>query len=166
MLHGQVRHHFMHRVEGFIARLLGMRLVWLHPQTGDLLLDGLPHVPEECPVCRGHGLVGVARGVHVVHGLDVSLAGPCHAGLVEAGEWVWVGEHDGVVRGGVVEAGHLPPEEEVPGVCRVMVRLGVGQVVALLGVGGVGELQAGDVAGLHEGVHGGHGGGDGVGWPG
>ena len=166
MFHGEVGHYLMHRVESFIARFLGMRLVRLHPETSDLLLHGLPHVPEESSVCCGAHLMAVPGSVHVVHGLDVSLAGPGHAGLVEAGEWVWVGEHDGVVRGGVVEAGHLPPEEEVPGVCRVMVRLGVGQVVALLGVGGVGELEAGDVAGLHEGVHGGHGGGDGVGWPG
>ena len=55
-----------------------------------------------------------------------------------------------------MEAPHVPPEEEVPGVGRVVVRLGVGQVVALLAVGGVGELEARHVARLHEGIHRGH----------
>ena len=101
MFHGEVGDNLMHRVESFIARFLGMRLVRLHPEAGDLLLHWLPHVPEEGPVsCRAH-LVSVARAVHVVQvGLHVGLAGPGHAGLVEAGEWVWVGEHDGVVRRG------------------------------------------------------------------
>ena len=78
-----------------------------------------------------------------------------------------MGEHDGVVGRGrtVVQAPHVPPEEEVPGVGRVVVRLGVGQVVALLAVGGVGQLEARDVVGLHEGVHGRHVGLRG-GWPG
>ena len=135
MLHGEVGHNFMHRVEGFIARLLGVRLVRLHPEAGDLLLDGLPHVPEEGAVCGADGLVGgVARAVHVVHGLHVRvrLARPGHAGLVKSRERIcWVREH-GVVRGGraVVEAPHVAPEQEVPGVGRVMVGLGVGQVVA------------------------------------
>ena len=158
MFHGEVGDHLMHRVESFIARFLGMRLVRLHPETGDLLLHRLPHVPEESPVSRGAHLVPVAGAVHVVHGLDVSLAGPGHAGLVKARERICrVGEH-GVVRGGraLVEAPHVPPEEEVPGVGRVVVRLGVRQVVALLAVGGLGELQARHVARLHEGIHRGH----------
>ena len=135
-----------------------MRLVRLHPETGDLLLHWLPHVPEESPVSSRAHLMAVAGAVHVVHGLDVSLARPGHAGLVESRERIsWVREH-GVVRGGraVVEAPHVAPEQEVPGVGRVVVGLGVGQVVALLAVGGVGELEARHVAGLHEGIHRGH----------
>ena len=159
MFHGEVGDHLMHRVESFIARFLGMRLVRLHPETGDLLLHWLPHVPEESPVsCRAHLMSVVAGAVHVVHGLDVGLAGPGHAGLVEAGEGIGrVGEH-GVVRGGrgLVETPHVAPEQEVPGVGRVVVRLGVGQVVALLAVRGVGELEARHVARLHEGIHRGH----------
>ena len=158
MFHGEVGDNLMHRVESFIARFLGMRLVRLHPEAGDLLLHWLPHVPEEGPVsCRAH-LVSVARAVHVVQvGLDVGLAGPGHAGLVEAGERIGrVGKH-GVVGGGL----HVPPEEEVPGVGGVVVGqagLGVGQVVvtALLAVGGLGQLQARHVARLHEGIHRGH----------
>ena len=73
MFHGEVRDHLMHRVERLIARFLGVWLVGLHPEAGDLLLDWLPHVPEEGPVCRAHGLVGVPGAVHVVHGLDVGL---------------------------------------------------------------------------------------------
>ena len=87
MFHGEVGDNLMHRVESFIARFLGMRLVRLHPEAGDLLLDGLPHVPEEGAVCGADGLVGgVARAVHVVHGLHVRvrLARPGHAGLVQA----------------------------------------------------------------------------------
>ena len=164
MFHGEVRDDLMHRVECFIARFLGMRLVRLHPETGDLLLHWLPHVPEESPVSRGAHLMAVARAVHVVHGLHVGLTRPGHAGLVEAGEGIGrVGEH-GVVRGGgraVVEAQlapHLSPEEEVPGVGRVVVRLGVGQVaVGLLpAVAGLRQLQARHVARLHEGIHRGH----------
>ena len=169
MFHGEVRDDLMHRVECFIARFLGMRLVRLHPETGDLLLHWLPHVPEESPVSRGAHLMPIARAVHVVHGLNVGLTGPGHAGLVEAGEGIGrVGEH-GVVRGGgraVVEAQlapHLSPEEEVPGVGRVVVRLGVGQVaVGLLpAVAGLRQLQARHVARLHEGIHRGHPGGSG-----
>ena len=84
MLHGDVGDNLRHGAKCLIARLLGMGLVWFNPETRDLLLDrGLPHVTEEGTVdWRGGGghVVGVARGVHVVH--HVGLARPCHTGLV------------------------------------------------------------------------------------
>ena len=107
-------------------------------------------------------LVGVGA-VHVVHGLNMRLARPgCHAVVcsVERGEGVggvWK-ERGGVVGRPRLQARHLPPEQEVSAVVggvggRVV---GVEAAVLLAAVSGLRQLQAGHVARLHEGVHGGH----------
>ena len=87
VLHRDVGHDLRHRAERLVAGLLGLGLVRLDPEAGDLLLDPgpAPHVAEEGAVRGdrgGHGAVspGVAR-VHVVH--HVRAPRPGHPGLVQ-----------------------------------------------------------------------------------
>ena len=70
VFHCEVRHDLVHAVEELAALLARRRHVGLQPLAGHLLPHGLPHVPEEGAVVRGHG--GVVRG-HVVVGLIVVL---------------------------------------------------------------------------------------------
>lgn len=69
MLHGDMCNQLVHGAEGPVAALLGpAQLGFLDPLTGQLLLDGLPHVTEEGarPVVGRH----VHAHVHV-HGAVV-----------------------------------------------------------------------------------------------
>lgn len=50
MFHSQMRHNLVHTREVLPAGLPGRLLLGVYPQTLHLLLDGLPHVPEEGPV--------------------------------------------------------------------------------------------------------------------
>lgn len=47
VLHSQMRDDLVHAGEMFPAGLPGRRLIRIYPQALHLLLDGLPHVPEE-----------------------------------------------------------------------------------------------------------------------
>ena len=100
---GQVGHDVVHRVEHLPAHL--PRLL-VQPLAGHLLVERLPHVPEEAG----------AHAVHVgsVHVVVVAVAGAGDVGEEEAGGVVWEagGEHGVVGREGV---GRLHPN---PGHCR------------------------------------------------
>lgn len=67
VLHCYVSHNLVHRGENFVAGLLGLPLVLVHPQAGVLLLDGVPHKRVKRPRPVGaHVHPVVAHGVHVV----------------------------------------------------------------------------------------------------
>ncbi len=150
VLHCQVGHDLVEGAEDLIAGLLGHGLIRVDPQAGHLLLDGLPHVPEEgagrvvrrhahsVHVRRGGVHLRAGGGAHVlpggpVRGRHAGQAGSGHAlhGVVQAGKRI--GEHGGVrsVRGLVV-----PPQEEVPRV-RALSGRGGGQVAVLASRSGV-----------------------------
>ena len=67
---GDVRHDLVHRVEHFVARFLGHRLVDVDPQTGQFLFDGRPHVTEESARSAGRHASAQVRMVrsHGRHG--------------------------------------------------------------------------------------------------
>lgn len=68
MLHRQMRDDLVHAGEMLAADLPRGRLLRVHPHALHLLLDGLPHVPEECTVDVGGGVV---RHSHVIEVLMV-----------------------------------------------------------------------------------------------
>lgn len=90
MLHCQVRHNLVHRIERLITRFTRLRLQRVDPQTRMLSLDWMSHVAEEraSPVVsrQSHVIQGSTGAqwvcsVEVVHGVEVT-------GIVAVGDVV------------------------------------------------------------------------------
>ena len=67
MLHGNVGHYLVHRVESLVARFPGLRLILVEPHTRMLLFNRGAHVPKERPRAVGRHVHMVRIHVHVVH---------------------------------------------------------------------------------------------------